>query len=299
MLQVKSCLSILFKHSQLSVLILALQGWPSQAMALDVRGELAGFFQAYLGRSLTERELNDAVIDYQSFFGNPGHCNAECEKALESHKANRSYFAQNPDTPKELMLRHAYLTNAVFEPRNQGGIILCLLAEPDPVAAIDYIKKRVMTKRDLEALQILLTLPESGKPGAPPKLSRAQFAKSKYELAAIFNNNSDNKLPILYAIAAELYTGIARDWANLSEADRAVTLEFLKDKGVGQSLPTRLYQQFLGVNAQDAERIAIKQAREALDKTFALSRKLIELQSRAKLIEQLGTFSENPGMSPR
>jgi hypothetical protein len=149
---------------------------PAAAQTLNVRREIDGFFKDYLGRSLTERELKAVVLDYQGFFGDPDHCNSACEKPLQSHTASLSHLAQSPDTPKELLLRHIYLKNAFFNPRNQGGIILKLLAEPDPVAFVDYKEQRIMTKRDLEALIALLYMSKSTKLSLPVKLNARQLA---------------------------------------------------------------------------------------------------------------------------
>ena len=279
--------------------LLVFLAWPMHASALDVRAEVAGFFKDYLGRPLTDRELDEAVVDYQSFFGEADRCNADCEKALESHIASRRYFVQSPDTPEELMLRHMYLSNAVFEPRNQGGIVLKLLAEPDPVAAVDYKERRIMTKRDVESLIALWLAPQSGKISEAPRLSDAEFAKIKIKLGEYFNVNSGNKLPMMYVIAAELHLGIQRGWEDLSESDREVTLAYLRGKGMDKPLPARLYQRFLGIDAKAAESVATQQALEKLSATLSQINRLGELMMGASVVDQLGRASANPTSLPQ
>ncbi|MET0068986.1 MAG: hypothetical protein ABW096_03045 [Candidatus Thiodiazotropha sp.] len=267
---------------------------PAAAEPLNVRTEIAGFFKDYLGRPLTERELEAVVLDYQGHFGNPGHCNSACEQALQSHIASRSHLAQSPDTPKELLLRHIYLKNAFFNPRNQGGIILKLLAEPDPVAFVDYKEQRLMTKRDLEALIALLNMTKSGRLNSPVLLDARQFAEAKAFLATQYAGNTGRRLPILFVIAVELYTGIARDWERLSKADRTATLVYLEEGGMKRArntLPARLFQQFLDLDRKTAQDIADKQAVEALSTTSRQMLRLSELRSRAGVIDQLGEIS--------
>ncbi|PUB78201.1 MAG: hypothetical protein DBO99_08955 [gamma proteobacterium symbiont of Ctena orbiculata] len=267
---------------------------PAAAQTLNVRTEIDGFFKDYLGRSLTERELEATVLDYQAHFGNPDHCNSACEKALQSHIASRSVLIQSPDTPKELLLRHIYLKNAVFNPRNQGGIILKLLAEPDPVAFVDYKEQRLMTKRDLEALVALLYMSKSGKLGLPTRLDARQFAEAKAFLATQYAGNTGRRLPILFVIAVELYTGIARDWERLSKADRTATLVYLEEGGMKRAqntLPARLFQQFLDIDVKAAQDIADKQALEAFATMSQRIDRLSELMGRAEVIHYLGEIS--------
>ncbi|PVV12782.1 MAG: hypothetical protein B6D77_05195 [gamma proteobacterium symbiont of Ctena orbiculata] len=270
---------------------------PVVAQTLNVRTEIAGFFKDYLGRPLTERELEAALLDYQGHFGNPDHCNADCEKALQSHIASRSHLAQTPDTPKELLLRHIYLKNAFFNPRNQGGIILKLLAEPDPVAFVDFKEQILMTKRDLEALVALLYMSKSGNLSPPVILDARQFAEAKSFLATQYAGNTGRRLPILFVIAVELYTGIARDWEQLSKADRTATLVYLEEGGTKRAqntLPARLFQQFLDLDAKAAQDIADKQALEAFDTITKKMIRVYELMGRAAVIDKLGEISANP-----
>ena len=105
MRKVKHSLRLLLRPTQLPVFVMVSLTWSLQAMAMDVRTEVADFFKVYLGRSLTAQELDEAVFDYQSFFGDPEHCNAACEKALASHVASRRLLVQSAGTPQALLLR--------------------------------------------------------------------------------------------------------------------------------------------------------------------------------------------------
>lgn len=231
------------------------------AQSLSVREELADFFRAYLGRALSAGERDAVVTEYQAFFGDDGRCNEACRDALARLRDSRLIFAQFPGSPQDPLLRHAYISNAVFDPRNQGGLILDLLTEPDPVAVVDPVKRRIMTHKDVAALAHLQTLAKTKSPPPPRKIAPGALEEAARQLAGIFGAQAGRPLPFIFTIAAELQAGVAQNWRTLSESERAEIFAYL-EKGSQDPMSPALYAKLLDIPLASAREFADLEALE-------------------------------------
>jgi hypothetical protein len=258
----------------------------------DMHGVLKKFFEAYLSRPMKEHELNKVVVEMQKesqkLDGGAEACGDICRIALTRFSVDQKYFTKKPYTPKELLLRRGYLANSFFNPIQQNTLTLKLLNEPNPAVVIDHSRKRLMSRRDIAAYLKLQTLAKTKKLDKSHKIKPSEIEET---IAATHKRYGKDgvSLSILNGISSEMYFGIAREWDNLSEDDKKITLDYLGSH-YAYEFPARLYQKFLGLNDKDAQIVANQQKNEVLAHTQG---RLIEQWGHSMAIQNLYIYGIN------
>jgi plasmid maintenance system antidote protein VapI len=216
---------------------------------------LRKFFEAYLSRSLTKEELDKLVAETheetQKVDGNIEYCGDTCRIALAALSAHQKYFTKNPHTIKELLLRRMYLANSLFDPQQQNTLSLKLLNEPSPAVIIDRKRKRFMTRRDVAALLRLQVLAKTKKLDRKLEIKPIHIKTAINAIKTKLSKDSLSRLSVLTGFSSEMYIGIAREWDNLSEKDKKITLAYLSSP-VADSFPARLYEKFLNLSREES-----------------------------------------------
>lgn len=226
-----------------------------------VRTELATFFQVYLSRQLSQKELEQVTQEFILYFGG-STCEAKCVQALDSHMNNLRIFKTKRGQPEELVLRHAYISQNYFSPKQQGTLIQRLLAEPDPIRVVNPSAKRLMTEKDVVALAnlgIFLNNPSSPK---HQSFSPQEIDEVVVLLDRLVGSQANaQKMPILFVTAAEFWAGIQHNWSKLSATEKQMVIDYIKYKS-NKPMPVHLYSRLLGLPVDQAQ---ILQNSEQLD----------------------------------
>ncbi|MGV6876694.1 hypothetical protein ACUSIJ_29010 [Pseudochelatococcus sp. B33] len=249
----RGSLRLLAKQAAIA-LTAALVALPAFAQTDAVKQELGAFFNVYLGRSLSQAELDRVTGEFQASFGDAQTCDAACRKALANLGFSRSTLAQSPGSPEALMIRHAHIAATWFDPRDRGTLLRKLLVEPDPVFVAHWGSRRLMTQRDLDAILYLDELSNTGKLPRSGRIDSAKRARA-ITLLKRFEAKGMPPLPLSTVIAAELRSGIERHWSGLSPAKRKQVVNYLK-QGAKAPMPGALYSQLLGVSPKEGQRLA-------------------------------------------
>lgn len=79
-----------------------------------VRAELANFFEVYLGRKLSQNELDQVTKEFIPLFGS-NTCEAKCVQALDIHKSRLAIFKTKRGQPEEMLMRHTYVSLSYYK----------------------------------------------------------------------------------------------------------------------------------------------------------------------------------------
>lgn len=265
-------LRLLFTHrlqkclsASVVVASLALAGTSSCAKApdADVRDIVGPFFAVYLGRDLTDSELDEVMREYIAYYGKPD-CEADCRAALESLVEATDKLRQSSDSPEAAFLRHSLAAPAVVGEQPPKQTIRQLLREPDPAVVVNPESKRFMTEHDLSALGALAATAESGEPTPISPYSNQDRAELLAQLETAFGSKT-NRLPVRLALASEFQIGL-KDPA-LAKEERRQVARFV----IGQDtavIPVQTIDKVLHVGDETAK--SIYQAAELDRALFAL-----------------------------
>ncbi len=229
---------------------LAVVGSPAaQTLApAEVGAGLGSFFEAYLGRPLDAGEASEVGREFVLHFG-AERCEADCAAALTAHLRNVPVFREDPGGPADLLLRQAYLTQAVLGPRPAEPALLRLLAEPDPIAVVNRRSGRLMTQADVAALVDLARFARSDGPPTRRPLSPEAATQIKAQLDRAVGAGA-RRMPIRLVLAAEIRAGLEREWPELGHSDRERVRRYLRD-GAANPMPEALFARLLKLDPAD------------------------------------------------
>jgi hypothetical protein len=231
-----------------------------------VQAQLADVYEAYLGRQLSQKELDQVTNEYILLFES-NTCEAKCVQDLEAWKTNIRIFQTKRGQPEDLIKRHSLISYNYFWPKTQGTLILRLLAEPDPVRVVNPAAKRLMTEKDVVALANLAIFLKSN--GSPKHHSFSP--KEIDQVVSVLRKGG--KMPVLFVIAAELWTGIQRDWSFLSATEKQIVRDYIQNKS-NKSMPLPLYIRLTGFPIEEAK---IAQNAERSDATNNIGSSYLDL----------------------
>ncbi|MEM8779598.1 MAG: hypothetical protein AAGF26_12150 [Cyanobacteria bacterium P01_G01_bin.49] len=217
-----------------------------------VRAELDDVYEAYLGRKLSQKELDQVTKEYIPLFGS-NTCEAKCVQDLEAWKVNIKIFQTQRGQPEDLAKRHSLIAHNYLWAETQGTLILRLLTEPDPIRVFNPTTKRLMTEKDVIALANLgLFLKSNGSP------KHQSFSPKEIDQVVgvleplVGSQGKARKMPMLFVIAAELWAGIQRDWSSLSVTEQQSVRDYIQHKS-NKPMPLPLYSRLVGFSMDQAK----------------------------------------------
>jgi len=239
-----------------------------------VQTELENFFKVFLGRNLSQNELDQVTREFITSFGS-STCTAECVRTLNINQRHLAVMKAKPGQPEDLVIRQAYLYAGYFSPKvPEGRLFERLINEPDPIRLVDRKTKRLMTQRDIVALANLGIFIKSD--GLPKHHS---FSSEEIDEAVVVLTRilEPQRMPILFLAAAELWAGIQHHWSALSASEQQSVRNYIQDQS-DQPLPTHLYSQLFGISSDAAQRL---RTREQLDEIRGTLSRFMRVQGQA------------------
>lgn len=223
-----------------------------QGRAVDtaVARHLDPFFEAFVGRELSQDELQqvtDEFVEYHTLHGRD-------RPAMLEVAGRFGRFAKtlqdDQGGPAALSLRHTRIAANFFDPDIQNTLFLRLLVTPDPVRVIDMQSRRLMTERDVIALANIRHFARSD--GAPrhKELSRQQIDDLVALLRATVGGNSGN-MPQFFGEAAAFWAGVQQEWPKLNAEQRQLARAYA-DRMWRIQIPVELYGRLWGLDPQAA-----------------------------------------------
>ncbi|MES9945840.1 MAG: hypothetical protein ABW080_12855 [Candidatus Thiodiazotropha sp.] len=193
----------------------------SQIPMAELRAEEAKLFRIFLGRPLTESELDAVSAEFIALFSEKG-CGKKCAETLAWNRKLIAQIEARPGSPTALLTRHLFVQASYFSEQQQGSRIQRLLAEPDPIRIVNRENGRLMTQRDVVALANLSTLAKTGHlpQSAWPAVKIDEIVAHLDALVGTAPNSEHLHMPPLWAIAAPFWAGVKQLWPKLSAAQR-------------------------------------------------------------------------------
>jgi hypothetical protein len=221
----------------------------------EFRAKEGKLFQIFLGRSLTESELDAVSAEFIGLFGETG-CGEKCAEALALNIKLMERIAAKPGSPTALLTRHLFVHGVFFSDQQRGGKIQRLLTEPDPIRVVNRENQRLMTERDVVALANLSVLAETG------RLPRSAWPAAKIDeivahldrLVGTAPNSEHMHMPPLWALAAPFWAGVKQLWPNLSTAQRQEIRKAIAQP-IDVTPSVRLFQVILELPPQEAKKL--------------------------------------------
>ncbi|MEZ5935414.1 MAG: hypothetical protein R3F54_26560 [Alphaproteobacteria bacterium] len=223
-----------------------------------VRAQLDSFFDVFLDRRLSAEELDQVTKGYIGLFGSQS-CADKCARVLASHMSNADVMRTKRGEPEALMLRHAFVVSAYFDPMLRGTLGSRLLAEPDPVRVVDPDAKRLMTEKDVVALvNLLLFLQSDDAPSnrdvPPDRLGQAvELLDSK-----VGSRSGARQMPWFFGAAAAFWAGLRREWPDLNAEERQAARDYVQQvtqRLSASPMSVHLYGRLLGVSNGEARQL--------------------------------------------
>ncbi len=219
----------------------------------EFRAKEGKFYQIFLGRSLTESELDAVSTEFLGLFGETG-CGEKCAEVLAFNIELIERIAEKPGSPTALLTRHLFVHATFFSDRQRGGKIQRLLTEPDPIRVVNRENQRLMTERDVVALANLSVLAKNG------RLPRSAWPPAKIDgivahldrLVGTAPNSEHMHMPPLWALAAPFWAGVKQLWPNLSTAQRQEIRQAIAQP-IDVTPSVRLLQAILELPPQEAK----------------------------------------------
>jgi hypothetical protein len=234
----------------LALLALAQLSCGSTSADPAVSRDLRSFFEAFVGRDLTDAEVRDVTFEFIELHTAGGKTSDAIRDIARQLDAYSKTLRSNAATPGVLRTRHALIESNYLNPDLHDTIGLRLLTEPDPVRVVDVRSRRVMTERDVTALANLRRFARSSGEPRHEQPSRRQIEALIAALQASVGGNSGN-MPRFFGEAAAFWAGVQHEWPKLNANQKSLVRAYA-DKTWRVQMPVELYGRLWGLDAQTA-----------------------------------------------
>jgi hypothetical protein len=217
-----------------------------------VSRDLQAFFEAFIGRDLSGRELSEVTEEFIELHTLNGRTPAAYRDIATRLDSRARILRSEASAPAAITVRHTLLETNYLNPDLHGTTQLRLLNEPDPVRVVDVRSRRLMTERDVIALANLRRFAKQD--GAPrhEQPSRQQIEELVAALRAAVGVNSGN-MPQFFGEAAAFWAGVQREWSSLDAGEKSVVRAYA-DRTWRIEMPVELYGRLWGLEPQAASR---------------------------------------------
>lgn len=87
----------------------------------EARADISNFWNAFLGRDLTQDELDQQTKYLLGIYGSD-QCEYECMRTLAINTVDAEVFRTKPGQPEDLTLRDLYIVGAYVPPGEKNGL---------------------------------------------------------------------------------------------------------------------------------------------------------------------------------
>jgi hypothetical protein len=214
-----------------------------------VSHHLGVFFEAFLGRKLSDSESREITAEQIRYHAAKGMGSAAIDAAARQFGSMAKVLREQKGRPADFALRHAYIQLNYFDPVVQENpTTFRLLTEPDPVRVVAPRSKRLMTERDVVAMDNLHRFLNSQDEPRHRELSRQEIDALVIRLdRAVGRHPQSRWMPKFHTEAAALWAGIQREWRNLSAEQKPQVRTYVA-KGAIAAMDYRLYGRLLDLD---------------------------------------------------
>lgn len=225
----------------------------AEAIGDAVPAAMKLFYEPYLGRKLTKAELRQLSLEFVRHHG-AQTCEASCQRALKAIRTQTEPMRRTPGQPQDIVIRHAYLSSNFFNTDNRDTLHLRLLNEPDPARVADYKSRRLMTERDVQAAVSLEVFRRRGGAPKPRPMTRDEIDYAVKTFNRSVDHGNRRRIPMYLALAAELWSGLEREWPRLKNAERRAVRRTVHRRSL-IPLKRRLLVRLIGVSEKEAKKL--------------------------------------------
>lgn len=243
------------------------------------------FIEAFLRRPLTAAEITQIS---QEEDGKDARLN-EAHLALLSQLSR--VLRDEDGSPGAFRYRHSIIKNMLFDPVQKKKLSAKLAFGVDPVTVLDVRQQEFMTVSDVFATVCIARFAKFG--GDPDAIDKARGAQDKAAastLADLLKKGvaDGGNLPEMMINAGGFWSGLVRDWRNLSKDERDLVRRYVTDTLSGRmsSMPEGMYMRLMGWSKTDA-------GLDSLHKTLDRTMQIMMLQSRITMMKSL-MMDSNP-----
>jgi hypothetical protein len=222
------------------------------AQAADdvVARRIQPLYAAFTGRELSGAEVEQLATEFASL---------RKGKSREAIRDDAAAFVnatillrEARDTPSAHSARDELVTATYFADPQRKTLSLRLLTNEDPPYCVDVRSRRVMTRKDVEALANLRAFGKSKEPPRHRPLADNELERLRRALADAVDPNAGN-LPQFFAEASTFWAGVLQLWPYLSANEQQLVRSYAVNTW-RVHLPVDLYGRLWGLDPQAAQR---------------------------------------------